>query len=321
MYSEPTFDPNPLASHDLETERTVFNALADDPNNPALARAWRERYPPGSTFKIVTTAIALDAGVVTPDKEYPELEELDVPQTDRNLQNFGGNRCGGTVAVSFRNSCNTTFAKIGLEMGEIFADGLERFGINTAPPPADLNPRVARSVGPEKGSFELDQPSFAQAAIGQADVAITPIENAMIAAAVANNGVMMVPHVGAEIRNADGEVIDRISPRRWKRSMTPATAAAIQAMMIDVVQNGTGSAAQIPGVTVAGKTGTAQVAGAAPHAWFVAYAPADAAPGQPQYAVAVLVEGGGDLGNEATGGRVAAPIAAEVLQVLLGVQG
>lgn len=318
MYSEPSYDPRPLASHDLDQVRTVFGLLDEDPANPALARAWRERYAPGSTFKVVTTAIALDAGVATPDRDFPRLEELELPQTDRTLQNFGGSRCGGSLVESFRVSCNTTFAQLGLDLGETLAEGVERFGMNTGAPPADLNPRVARSVGPERGSFDLDQPSFAQAGIGQADVALTPLQNAMIAASVANDGVMMAPHVGIEIRSSEGELIDELGPRRWKEAMTPPTAAAIEAMMLEVVERGTGGNAQIPGVRVAGKTGTAQAPGGDPHAWFIGYAPADPAPGQRQYAVAVLIERGGDLGSEATGGRIAAPVAAQVLQVLLG---
>lgn len=311
-YSNPTYDPNPLASHDATHVQAVQELLLADPSKPSLPRAWRERYPAGSTFKIVTTAIALDAGVTSPDQEYPRLGELVLPQTDRTIHNFGGKECGGSLAESFRVSCNTTFAQIGLDLGEQLADGLERFGIGKSPP-SDLNPRISPSTGPEPGSFEHDQPSFAQAAIGQGDVAVTPVQMAMITAAVANHGVMMEPRAGMEIRDPDGAVVRRIGSKRWHEAMTPATAEALRTMMVDVVEHGTGTAAQIPGVQVAGKTGTAQAPGGPPHAWFVGFAPADA----PVYAIAVLVERGGNLRDEATGGKVAAPIAAQVLGRLL----
>lgn len=312
LYSNPTYDPNPLAAHDAETVQDVQTLLLADPAKPTLPRAWRERYPAGSTFKIVTTALALDAGLTSPDQVYPRLTALDLPQTNRDLLNFGGKECGGTLAESFRVSCNTTFAQIGLELGELLADGMERFGIGDSPP-SDLNPRIAPGSGPEPGSFELDQPSFAQAAIGQGDVAVTPVQMAMIAAAVANDGVMMQPRAGAEVRDPDGVVVRRIESKPWREAMTPATAEAIRTMMVDVVENGTGGGARIPGVQVAGKTGTAQAPGGPPHAWFVGFAPADT----PVYAIAVLVERGGNLRDEATGGRVAAPIAAQVLGRLL----
>jgi peptidoglycan glycosyltransferase len=128
---------------------------------------------------------------------------------------------------------------------------------------------------------------------------------------------MMVPHVVSEVRDASGHVVRTIKPEVWRQVMQPATALTLTQYMVDVVQRGTGTAAQIPGVQVAGKTGTAQVEGKAPHAWFIAFAPA----AQPRYAVAVLVENGGSLGSDATGGRVAAPIAADVLKTLLGIGG
>lgn len=311
-YSNPTYDPNPLAAHDAATVQAVQQVLLADPAKPSLPRAWRERYPAGSTFKIVTAALALDAGLTSPDQVYPRLTTLDLPQTDRDLPNFGGKECGGTLAESFRVSCNTTFAQIGLDLGEQLAGGMARFGIGESPP-SDLNPRIARGSGPESGSFRLNQPSFAQAAIGQGDVAVTPVQMAMIAAAVANDGVMMEPRAGSEVRDPDGVVVRRIGSKRWREAMTPATAQAIRAMMVDVVANGTGGGARIPGIEVAGKTGTAQAPGGPPHAWFVGFAPADA----PVYAIAVLVERGGNLRDEATGGRVAAPIAGQVLGRLL----
>jgi peptidoglycan glycosyltransferase len=292
----------------------VQTFLLADPNNPELARAWRERYPAGSTFKVVTAALALEAGIAPPTRLFQPRKTLTLPQTTNTLENFGGETCGGNLEESFTVSCNTTFGQLGLDLGERFASGIEQFGLNTAPPPSDVNPSVVRSVGPARGSFKDNQPVFAQAAIGQNQIEVTPLEMAMIAASVGNGGEMMVPHVVTEVRDAENRTVRRIRPKVWRRAMQPATASTLTQYMVDVVQKGTGTAAQIPGVQVAGKTGTAQVPGKPPHAWFIAFAPAN----NPVYAVAVLVENGGNMGNEATGGRVAAPIAAQMLRVLLG---
>lgn len=315
-YSNPSYDPNFLASHDVDLASAAFQ-LINEGDRPGLARAWREIYAPGSTFKVATASIALEAGVTSLDAPvYPEIRELDLPQTNDTLENFGGSSCGGNLVASFRRSCNTTFGQVGLDLGETLAERMPDFGINTQPPPTDLRPGVARSAGPQPGSFELNQPTFAQAAIGQNAVAVTPLGMAMIAQAVANGGEMLVPHVLDHVETVNGEVIapSRFQPARYRSTMRPETAATVRDLMVEVVNNGTGTNAQIPGIQVAGKTGTAQVEGNdAPHAWFIGFAPAEA----PRYAIAVLVEHGGDLGSEATGGRVAAPIAASVLQALL----
>lgn len=320
LWSNPSYDPTPLAAHSSREVQEAFEGLNADPAKPMLARAWRERYPPGSTFKVVTAATALEAGVATPQTGFPSLRSLDLPQSDKVLRNFGGSVCGGTLADSFRRSCNTTFARLGLDLGERLVEGMAAFGIGEDVP-FDLP--EARSGGPAAGTFEKNQPSFANAAIGQGDVAVTPLQMAMVAAAIANGGVLMEPHVAREVRDPDGAVIRRIEPKEWKRAVSPATAAAVGRMMVEVVRAGTGRAAAVPGVQVAGKTGTAEAPGGPPHAWFIGYAPAgnpgDApgAPGAPRLAVAVIVERGGDLGDEATGGRVAAPVAGQVLAKIL----
>jgi peptidoglycan glycosyltransferase len=316
MYSEPSFDPNPLASHDTAAAVKYSAALNANPIKPNLARAYRERYPAGSTFKVLTTAVALDDGIVNPNTPFPQVTDIALPQSNRRLSNFGNppERCGGTLTESFTVSCNTTFARIGLTLGDRLAQGITAFGINDPPPPIDL-PDPASSVGPQNGTFRNNQPFFALGAIGQGDVAVTPLEMALVAESVADDGVIMVPHVLDEIRTSDGTVVSRFAPKVWRTAMTPGTASILNQFMRNVVAapNGTGTAARIPGITVAGKTGTAQAPGGPPHAWFIAFAPAEA----PRYAIAVLIERGGSLGNEATGGRVAAPVAAEVLASLL----
>lgn len=310
MWSEPSYDPNPLAAHQSRKVQEAFDAFTSDPANPMLGRAYRERYPPGSTFKVVTAATAIEQGVASPQTGFPTLRFLDLPQSDKILRNFGSKPCGGTLTESFRRSCNTTFAQLGLDLGEALVDGMSAFGIGENVP-FDLP--EARSAGPKPGTFDRNMPSFANAAIGQGDVAVTPLQMAMLAAAIANNGVLMQPHVAREVRDPDGGVIRRIEPKEWKRAVSPATAAAVGRMMVEVVRAGTGSAAAVPGVGVAGKTGTAQTPGGPPHAWFIGYAPAEA----PRLAIAVIVERGGDLGDEATGGRVAAPVAGKVLTRML----
>jgi len=313
MYSEPSFDPNPLASHKTAAVQKYFDLLEALPTHPDLPRAYRERYPPGSTFKVLTTAVALDAGVVNPVTPFPRVSSIPLPLSNKTLANFGGEVCGGTLTESFTISCNTTFARIGLTLGDRLAQGIAAFGINAPAPPIDLFPGAASSVGPRNGTFATNQPFFALSAIGQGDVAVTPLEMALVAESVADNGVMMVPHVMSAIRASDGTVVRRFQPQVWRRTMTPATAAILNGFMRNVVASGTGTAAQIPGITVAGKTGTAQAPGGHPHAWFIAFAPAEA----PRYAVAVIVERGGNEGSEATGGRVAAPVAAQLLTTLL----
>jgi peptidoglycan glycosyltransferase len=310
LWSFPSYDPNPLAAHSSQAVQQAFKGYTDDPANPMLARAYRERYAPGSTFKVVTAATALDTGTATVESRYPVLRSLALPQSDKQLANFGHSACGGTLAESFRVSCNTTFGQVGLDLGEKLVDGMKAFGI-TEDVPFDLP--EARSGGPAAGTFAHNKPSFANAAIGQGDIAVTPLQMATVAGAIANGGVLMAPHVVREIRDADGRVIRKIGPAEWKRAVSPTTAAAVTQLMIDVVKRGTGTAAAVPGFTVAGKTGTAEAPGGPPHAWFIGFAPAEA----PRFAIAVIVERGGDLGDEATGGRVAAPVAGKVLAKLL----
>jgi peptidoglycan glycosyltransferase len=310
LWSYPSYDPSPLAAHSPKAVQTAYDGYTHDPANPMLARAYRERYPPGSTFKVVTASTAIDTGTATPQTRYPVLRFLALPQSDKQLHNFGNSACGGSMADSFRQSCNTTFGQIGLDLGEKLVDGMKAFGI-TEDVPFDLP--EARSGGPAAGSFAHNKPSFANAAIGQGDVAVSPLQMATVAGAIANGGVLMAPHVVREIRDADGRVIRKIGPDEWQRAVQPTTAAAVTQMMIDVVRRGTGTAAAVPGYTVAGKTGTAEAPGGPPHAWFIGFAPAEA----PRYAIAVIVERGGDLGDEATGGRVAAPVAGKVLAKLL----
>lgn len=313
MYSNPSFDPQPLAGHNTRKVQEYFTLLNDLPGRPALPRAYREIYPPGSTFKIVTTEAALDTGIATPETRFPSDTSFRPPQAGRPISNFGGRSCGGTLQQSFVQSCNNTFARLGFQLGEQFPPRMSGFGIYEAPP-LDVSPGAVASTGPTPGTFATDNPSFALAGIGQDGVATTPLQMAMVAGAVANGGVVMKPHVAARVEDQDGKLLREINPGPWKTAMPPTTALTIAGFMTEVVQRGTGTNAQIAGVTVAGKTGTAQTCeGCAPHAWFVAFAPAEA----PRYAVAVIVENGGSMSNEATGGRVAAPIAAQMLRFLL----
>jgi peptidoglycan glycosyltransferase len=317
MYSNPTFDPNPLAGHDTEQVNESFFLLNIDPAKPMLPRAYRELFPPGSTFKTVTSISALDAGIVTPtDPVFPVRDSITPPQSSTPLFNFGGQACGGNLIQSFRQSCNWVFAQLGLDLAEDFVPRMANCGVQAGnPPPLDLDPSAVASVGPPAGSFADDKPSFARAGIGQDPVAVTPLQMALVAAGIGNGGVIMAPHVAREITDADGAPLRTIEPEPWLTCTNLGTATELTNMMIQVVENGTGTAARIADVTVAGKSGTAQtgIEGANPHAWFMAFAPAE----DPQFAVAVIVEGEGG-NSEQTGGQVAAPLARAMLQGALG---
>jgi penicillin-binding protein A len=319
MYSNPALDPTLLSDPDFQTATAAFDfveAIAEAQGaDSRLDRSYREIFPPGSTFKVVTGSWALEQGLVTPETPFPVLSELDLPQTTSPLRNFGSAQCGGTLSASLARSCNTVFGQIGLDLGERLLDGMAAFGIGEDVP-FDLSGAATAST-PPAGSFEQNQPQFAFAAIGQGDVAVSPLQMAMVAAGIANDGVIMQPHAIDRIETStDHEVIRQTNPEVWRTAVSPQTAEAMTQMMIGVVNEGSGVQAQLQGVQVAGKTGTAQTsADRSPHTWFIGFAPAEA----PQYAIAVLIENGGNIGDEATGGSLAAPAAAHVLGGLLGV--
>ncbi len=323
LVSEPTYDPNLLASQDPAVARESWDELNADPEKPLLSRASDELFPPGSTFKMVTASAALENGF-GPDSVWPNPRELDLPLTDETLQNFGGSHCNGgsatiTLAQALQVSCNVTFGEIGLELGaEKLAEEARLYGF-TAEPGEDLVPfdiPWVSGVFPAPETFEQRTPAIALSAIGQQDVAANPLQMALVAAAIGNGGVLMRPRLVTEVRDPTGRVIAEFDPEEFSRPLSPENAAILTQMMVAVVQSGTGTAAQIAGVAVAGKTGTAQHGeGANPHAWFTAFAPA----GDPQVAVSVIVLDGGSLGSDATGGQVAAPIARAVIEAALGI--
>jgi len=321
LVSEPSYDPNLLASQDPKVVRDSWDELNADPEKPLLSRASDELFPPGSTFKLVTASAALENGF-GPESLWPNPSELDLPLTDATIENFGGTTCSGgsqiTLADALRQSCNVVFGAVGLELGaEKLAEQARAYGF-TAEAGEDLVPfdiPWTSGVFPAPETFEGRDPAVAISAIGQQDVAANPLQMALVGAAIANEGIEMQPRLVTEARDPSGRVIAEFGPQEFSRPLSAENAAALTQMMVGVVEAGTGTAAQIPGVSVAGKTGTAQHGDEEdPHAWFVCFAPAEA----PRIAVAVIVLDGGSLGGEATGGQVAAPIARAVLEAALG---
>lgn len=208
-------------------------------------------------------------------------------------------------------SCNVVFGEIGLELGaEKLVRQAQRFGFSQDIP---LEIPFASGSIPPVQEFQNALPAVAFSAIGQQSVGANPLSMALVGAAIANRGVQMTPRLVREIRDPSGRVIKSYGPEPWGRPMSAATATQLTQMMVSVVESGTATVAQIPGVAVAGKTGTAETASGKPHAWFVSFAPAQ----NPRIVVAVVVLNGGDLGSDATGGRVAAPIARSVMKAAL----
>lgn len=318
MWNWPSFDPNALATHDFAAANAAFALYQADERDPLLPKTYRERFFPGSTFKVVTAAAGLASGEVTPDAPaYPVTREYTPPQTSRPLRNFGGSSCGGTLFDILRVSCNTAFAQMAVDLGEsAMVDTAESFGFNAAPP-IDL-PAPAQSVFPT--DFDQNLPALAQAGIGQNDVSATPLQMALVAAAVANEGRIMTPRVVADVRDQDNSVVDDPEPTQWRQATSAEHADVLRRAMIEVAERGTARNLQIPGFEVGGKTGTAQLGTDPPrsHAWIIGFA---GLPGQPpSVAVAVIVEGQSGA-SEQTGGQVAAPIAKAVMETVLAAQG
>lgn len=318
LWSYPSFDPNLVANHDGAAATEARDLLLLAPGNPLRAASYQDRFFPGSTFKVVTAAAGVESGRVTVDEpNYPVTTEYVPPQTTRPLRNFGGSSCGGTLFEILRVSCNTAFAEMGAEtLGPgVMVDTAEAFGFNESPP-VDL-PAAATSVFPT--DFEQNLPALAQSSIGQNDVQASPLQMAMVAAAIANDGVVMTPHVLREVRDEDGDVVDSYEPEPWRQAVSAATAQVVHDAMVVVASQGTATAAQVPGYEVGAKTGTAQLGTSPPssHAWMIAFA---GPPGQqPTVAVAVVVEAQPGV-SEVTGGRVAGPIVQQVLATVLDVQ-
>jgi peptidoglycan glycosyltransferase len=330
MVSNPSYDPNLLSSGTRSQITAQWDKLNTDPSHPLLSNANDQLFPPGSTFKIITASAALENGANL-GTTYPNPAELDLPLSNGTLQNFGGEHCAGgasriTLALAFQISCNVTFGQIGLQLG---ADKLQAqaqaYGFCPTDPPKQtdcIEPTIPFTIPFQSGRFpvpayfEQNDPLVAISAIGQDNVLANPMQMALVAATVANGGTMMQPQLVKEIRDPQGRVVRTFDPVEYGRPISDATARALTQMMVSVTSPG-GTAypyANVPGVTVAGKTGTAQHGdGVNPHAWFTAFAPAD----KPKIAVAVVVLDGGNLGSEATGGHVSAPIAAQVIDAYL----
>jgi peptidoglycan glycosyltransferase len=313
MVSTPTYDPNQLASHDFSAVQKAYQQLDRDKDDPLLNRAIQEVYPPGSTFKVVTAAAALSSGQYTPDTMVKGGSPLDLPQTSDNLPNEAGLDCGTTritLTQALENSCNVSFGDIGLRIGDdAIRAQAEKFGFGQTYL-EDLNGQV-KSRFPD----DPDEPQTAFSAIGQFDVAATPLQMAMVVAGIANNGTLMRPYVVDEVQAPDLSRLDKTEPEAFRsNAVSAAVARDLTQMMIEVVDNGTGRTAQIPGTKVAGKTGTAQRGtDQPPFAWFVSFAPAD----DPKVAVAVLIDDPSVPRDEISGSGLAAPIAKRVMQAVI----
>ncbi len=305
MVSSPSYDPNTLSTTDLKAAQTAWKSLNADTDRPMANRATREIYPPGSTFKLVTAAAALENGM-SADTQVASPSSMTLPQSTSKLSNEVD--CGGsksTIAHALQVSCNTAFANLGLTLGDAkLREQAQKFGFDSSYSD-DLEP--ATSVFPDT----VDKAQLAMSAIGQYEVAASPLQMAMVAAAIANDGQAMEPYLVQEVRAQDLSVISSHSAEKLQRAMSTTNAQALQQMMVDVVTKGTGQRAAVSGVTVGGKTGTAQSdPSLPPYAWFVGWSK------DPDLAIAVFVEDSKLERSEIAGGRVAGPVFASVVEAM-----
>ncbi len=338
LWSWPSYDPNPLASTVSSEARAARSTLLADPLNPLLPRTTRELFFPGSTFKVVTATAAIEAGVAELDSPvFAEIDSYTPPLTNNPLSNFGEGLCGGPLRDLIRRSCNAGTAQLAVEL--LGADALvgtaEDFGFG-AVPPIEL-PRVEASIMPDDFGASLgqtveispdllsqldrlpevpltdDMPSLAQAAVGQFEVKATPLQMALVAAAIANDGEVPNPHVVQTVVESEGSVVHQADLDPWRRAMSQPTSLEMREAMIGVVESGTAQGLVLDGLTIGAKTGTAEIGASLEetHAWIIAFAGERV--DRPSVAIAVIVEADETIGEQ-TGGRVAGPVALEVLE-------
>ncbi|MFI6208878.1 penicillin-binding transpeptidase domain-containing protein [Streptomyces sp. NPDC051041] len=314
LVSTPSYDPQVLSGNGAAVTRS-WEALNGDADKPMLNRAVRQTYPPGSTFKVVTAAAALDAGVVTGlDRRTRSPDPYRLPGTRKWLTNRAGGCRNASLRQAFERSCNTVFAQLGVAVGmRGMAAAAAGFGFG------DDGLRVPFAVARSTFDTSADPAQLALSSIGQYNTRATPLQMAMVAAAVANRGQVRTPYLVERTTRADGGTVWAAGPRPVRQAMRPSTAALLKELMTGVVEKGTGARAAIRGATVGGKTGTAQHGvgnSGTPYAWFVSWAHGDRDP-EARVAVAVVVEGGSARRGRITSSGVAAPIARAVMEAVL----
>nr|WP_234034585.1 penicillin-binding protein 2 [Corynebacterium antarcticum] len=308
MASTPSFSPAALT--DTSTADATWSKLTSDPGAPLLNHATQDALPPGSTFKVITTAAGL-AGDFTPDTQLTAAARTTLPGTETTLENYGGQTCGqgatASLATAFALSCNTAFVELGVKVGaDALREQAEKFGVTDT---YDLGlPAIPGTVG------QLPDPAaVGQSSIGQRDVTMTVLENAVVAATVANGGKRMNPYLVSRILGSDLRTLRSTDARQLNQAISPDVAAQLTEMMRASERNTAG----YTGADIASKTGTAEHGedsrNSDPHAWYIAFGPSENA----DVAVAVLVKNGGDRGQAATGGSVAAPIGRAVIDAVL----
>jgi len=314
MVTQPSYSPNVLASHDFSAVNDDWQRLTTAKDQPMLNRGTQQILPPGSTFKLVTAAAAMENLDMQPSDKVKGGRTLSFPGIDYKLTNSDNSSCGGdpiTFERALNVSCNVSFGSIAGKVGQDDLAAQARkfgFGSDTLSGLAS-NPSRFTAEG-----TDLEAPQLAQTGIGQFEVAATPLQMAMVAGGVGNGGDVMRPYIVKTLRAPNLRVLDETEPERLSQAMSSSNAAQLTSMMVSTVERGTATSARIAGVDVGGKTGTAQsTADRPPYAWFVSMAPAD----NPKVAVAVVVESSSTARSEIAGGRLSGPIARSVMEAVL----
>jgi len=328
MYGNPTFNPNAFSVHSYKAVIHNYNVLLNSPGDPLINFATAQAKAPGSTFKVVDTSAIFDHSPQMANQYWSPVGYITLPDTNgQTLSNFAGESCGGDLATVLLRSCDTSFALIGEQLG---AENLylqaAAFGFDSVPP-IDLPTGEAQpSNFPPPQSFVQDIPGLMKSAIGQENVTATALQMALVAAGIANNGVIMTPHLLDRIIDAQGNLVKVYRPHPWRRATSPQTASSVRQLMLGVTENPFGTAYGVfPSNVfppVAAKTGTAQInaSGCGTYNWLLATAPAGAGE-TPTVAVAAVVPiKPGPTCRDVTGAQVAGPVVAAVMQAALAMQ-